>query len=117
MQPENLQVGLFGLNHSNRDFSQRESWGKNQYTIVYLAVSIAHEFENSRDKLLNYLQPVCSQIEDWSSIRQVLPFIPQIVDSLDTLISENIAIQQIWKTVCKTSKLYQNCLDIFVWSN
>lgn len=241
MQPENLQVGLFGLNHSNRDFSQRESWGKNQFnnsfpaslacymyqkglklnyltldkqlkiqhqeidisqifgitplsdhlffsfesdyvpyrkivvgklprvdlvthdlsrdnaclrsieikltalpdnstyrlpdhqygceivtrpdTIVYLALSIAHEFENSRDKLLNYLQPVCSQIEDWSSIRQVLPFIPQIVDSLDTLISENIAIQSplvmqpIWKTVGKTSKLYQNCLDIFVWSN
>ena len=123
MQPENLQVGLFGLNHSNRDFSQRESWGKNQYTIVYLALSIAHEFENSRDKLLNYLQPVCSQIEDWSSIRHVLPFIPQIVDSLDTLIIENIAIQSplvmqpIWKTVGKTSKLYQNCLDIFVWSN
>jgi hypothetical protein len=86
-------------------------------------LSIAHEFENSRDKLLNYLQPVCSQIEDWSSIRQVLPFIPQIVDSLDTLIIENIAIQSplvmqpIWKTVGKTSKLYQNCLDIFVWSN
>jgi hypothetical protein len=25
MQPDNLQVGLFGLNQSNRDFSQRES--------------------------------------------------------------------------------------------
>lgn len=241
MQPDNVQVGLFGLNHFNRDFSQRESWGKNQFnnsfpaslacymyqkglklnyltldkqlkiqhqeidisqifgitplsdhlffsfesdyvpyrkivvgklprvdlvthdlsrdnaclrsieikltalpdnstyrlpdheygceivtrtdTIVYLALSIAHEFENLRDKLLNYLQPVCSQIEDWSSIRQVLPFIPQIVDILDTLIIENIAIQSplvmqpIWKTVGKTSKLYQNCLDIFIWSN
>ncbi|MFM6024719.1 MAG: HindVP family restriction endonuclease [Dolichospermum sp.] len=179
MQPENVQVGLFGLTNSNRDFSQRESWGKNQFnnsfpaslacymyqkglkldyltldkqlkiehqeidisqifgidplsdhlffsfesdyvpyrkivvgklprvdlvthdlsrdnaclrsieikltalpdnstyrlpdhqygceivtgtdTIVYLALSIAHEFENSKDKLLNYLQPVCSQ--------------------------------------------------------
>ena len=241
MQPDNLQVGLFGLNHSNRDFSQRESWGKNQFnnsfpaslacymyqkglklnyltldkqlkiqhqeidvaqifgivplspnlffsfesdyvpyrkivvgklprvdlvthdlnknnaclrsieikltalpdnstyrlpdhqygceivtrpdTIVYLALSIAHEFENSRDKLLNYLEPVCSQVEDWSNIRQVLPFIPQIVDCLDNLISENIGIQSplvmqpIWKTVGKTSKLYQNCLDIFIWSN
>jgi HindVP restriction endonuclease len=241
MQPDNLQVGLFGLTHSNRDFSQRESWGKNQFnnsfpaslacymyqkelklnyltldkqlkiqheeidisqifgiaplsdnlffsfesdyvpyrkivvgklprvdlvthdlnkdnaclrsieikltalpdnstyrlpdhqygceivtrpdTIVYLALSIAHEFENSRDKLLNYLQPVCSQIEDWSSIRHILPFIPQIVDCLDSLLSENIAIQSplvmqpIWKTIGKTSKLYQNCLDIFIWSN
>lgn len=23
--------GLYGLNHSNRDFSQRDSWGKNQF--------------------------------------------------------------------------------------
>lgn len=241
MNFEQIQVGLFGLIHSNRDFSQRESWGKNQFnnsfpaslacymyhkgmklnylmlnknlkiqhqeidvdqifgiaplstnlffsfesdyvpyrnivtgklprvdlvthdinrnnaclrsieikltalpdnstyrlpdnqygceivtrpdTIIYLALSIIHEFENSRDKLLNYLQPVCSQIEDWSSIRQVLPFITQIVDCLDTLLIENLEIQSplvmqpVWKTVGKTSKLYQNCLDIFVWSN
>jgi len=37
MQPENLQVGLFGLNHSNRDFSQRESWGKNQFNNSFPA--------------------------------------------------------------------------------
>ncbi|MBK1987549.1 HindVP family restriction endonuclease [Sphaerospermopsis aphanizomenoides BCCUSP55] len=241
MNSDQLQVGLFGLLHSNRDFSQRESWGKNQFnnsfpaslacymyhqgmklnyltldkdlkiqhqeidvseilgipplssnlffsfesdyvpyrkivigklprvdlvthdlnkdnaclrsieikltalpdnstyrlpdnqygceivtrpdTIVYLALSIAHKFENSREKLLNYLQPVCSQIEDWLSIRQVLPFIAQIVDCLDNLLSDNLEIQSplvmqpIWKTVGKTSKLYQNCLDIFVWSN
>jgi HindVP restriction endonuclease len=241
MQPATLQVGLFGLIHSNRDFSQRESWGKNQFnnsfpvslacymhekglklnyltldkqlkiqhqeidtsqilgiyplspnlffsfesdyvlyrkivvgklprvdlvthdmnrdntclrsieikltalpdnstyrlpdhqygceivtrpdTIVYLALSIAHEFENSRDKLLTYLQPICSKIQDWHSISHILPFVPEIVDCLDNLISDNIEIQSplvmqpIWKTVGKTSKLYQNCLDIFVWSN
>ncbi len=37
MQPDNLQVGLFGLNHSNRDFSQRESWGKNQFNNSFPA--------------------------------------------------------------------------------
>lgn len=31
MNSEKSQVGLFGLLHSNRDFSQRESWGKNQF--------------------------------------------------------------------------------------
>ena len=241
MHLDTLQVGLFGLTHSNRDFSQRESWGKNQFnnsfpaslacymyqkglklnyltldkqlkiqhkdidvcqifgikpfssnlffsfesdyvpyrkivvgklprvdlvthdvnrdnaclrsieikltalpdnstyrlpddqygceivtrpdTIVYLAVSIAHEFENSRDKLLNYLQPVCSSIEDWLSIRHILPFIPRFIDCLDNLLADYIEIQSplvmqpIWKTVGKTSKLYPNCLDIFVWSN
>jgi hypothetical protein len=26
-------------------------------------------------------------------------------------------MQPVWKTVGKTSKLYHNCLDIFIWSN
>lgn len=241
MNSEQSQVGLFGLLHSNRDFSQRESWGKNQFnnsfpialscymyhkgmklnylkldknfkiehqeidvseifgipplspnlffsfesdyvpyrkivvgklprvdlvthdinrnntclrsieikltalpdnstyrlpdhqygceivvrpdTIVYLALSIAHEFENSRDKLLNYLHPICSQIEDWSSIREILPFISSLVECLDNLLTDYLTIQSplvmqpIWKTVGKTSRLYENCLDIFVWSN
>jgi hypothetical protein len=25
----NQQPGLFGLKHSNRDFTQKEAWGKN----------------------------------------------------------------------------------------
>jgi hypothetical protein len=92
-------------------------------TIVYLALSIAYEFQNSREELLNYLHPVCSQIQDWLSIRQILPFIPQIVECLDTLLVDHLEMQSplvmqpIWKTVGKTAKLYQNCLDIFVWSN
>lgn len=28
-----------------------------------------------------------------------------------------LVMQPIWKTVGKTSRLYENCLDIFVWSN
>jgi hypothetical protein len=92
-------------------------------TIVYLALSIAYEFQNSREELLNYLHPICSQIEDWLSIRQILPFIPQIVECLDTLLvyhlemQSPLVMQPIWKTVGKTAKLYQNCLDIFVWSS
>ncbi|WP_414550405.1 HindVP family restriction endonuclease [Anabaena sp. CCY 0017] len=241
MNPKKIEASLFGLNHSNRDFSQRESWGKNQFnnsfpvslacymysqglklnyltldeqlkikhkeiqvseilgtsplssnlffsfesdyvpyrkiiigklprvdlvthdmnrdnaclgrieikltalpdnstyrlpdnqygceivirpdTIVYLALSIAYEFQNNRDKLLTYLHPVCSLIEDWLSIRQVLPFISQLVECLDKLLADHLELQSplvmqpIWKTVGKTSKLYQNCLDIFVWSN
>lgn len=92
-------------------------------TIVYLALSIAYHFDDSRNRLLNYLEPVCSRIEDWTSIRCVLPFISQMVDCLDTLLSEHLefqsplVMQPVWKTVGKTSKLYHNCLDIFVWSN
>jgi hypothetical protein len=92
-------------------------------TLVYLALSIAYNFENSRDQLLNYLEPICSKVNDWTSIRCVLPFVPQMAECMDNLLCENLEIQSplvmqpVWKTVGKTSKLYHNCLDIFVWSN
>ncbi|QXE25278.1 putative type II restriction enzyme HgiDI [Richelia sinica FACHB-800] len=92
-------------------------------TIVYLAVSIASHFQNTRNKLLNYIDPVCSEINDWTNIRSILPLISSIVDCLDNLfcdyidIQSPLVIQPVWKTLGKTSKLYHNCLDIFVWSN
>lgn len=92
-------------------------------TIVYLALSIAEQFQSSRQEILDYLEPICSQIDDWSSISSVLPLISYLVDCLEQLFKANIKLQQplvlqpIWKTIGKTSKLYDNCLDIFVWSN
>lgn len=92
-------------------------------TIVYLALSIVDKFQLSKQEIFNYLHPICSQIDDWSSIRSVLPLIPLLVDCLARLLLSNIELQQplvlqpIWKTIGKTSKLSENCLDIFVWSN
>ncbi len=92
-------------------------------TVVYLALSIAEKFQSSQQAILDYLDPVCSQIDDWSSIRSVLPLISLLVDCLDNFFAANIELQQplvlqpVWKTLGKTSKLYENCLDIFVWTN
>lgn len=92
-------------------------------TIVYLALSIVDKFQSNQQEILDYLQPICSHIDDWSSIHSVLPLIPNLVDCLDRLLMANISLQQplvlqpIWKTIGKTSKLSENCLDIFVWSN
>ncbi len=36
------QASLFGLRHSNRDFSRRESWGKNQFNSSFPAALIAY---------------------------------------------------------------------------
>ena len=33
--PSNTTPGLFGINKSNRDFSNRESWGKNQFNSAF----------------------------------------------------------------------------------
>jgi hypothetical protein len=32
-----IQPGLFGLNKSNRDFTQKEAWGKNQFNSSFPA--------------------------------------------------------------------------------
>jgi hypothetical protein len=92
-------------------------------TIVYLALSIIEKYQLSQQAILNVLHPICSQISDWSSISSVLPLVVDLVHGLDCLLVSNIDLQQplviqpVWKTIGKTSKLYENCLDIFVWSN
>lgn len=36
-EDQKITPGLFGLNHSNRDFTQRTSWGKNQFNNSFPA--------------------------------------------------------------------------------
>lgn len=92
-------------------------------TIIYLALSLVDKFQSSRQEMLDFLHPICSQVDDWSSIRSILPLIPLLVDCLDRLLTVNLALQQplvlqpIWKTISKTAKLCENCLDIFIWSD
>ena len=92
-------------------------------TIVYLAVSIAKTFQQARSTLYNYLQPTLSKIQDWTSPSMVLPFIPEIIHLLDRILNSclesqfPLIMQPIWKTEGKSSKLHENCLDIFMWSN
>lgn len=92
-------------------------------TIVYLTLSIANKFQDSREEILKYLDPVCSEITDWISISNMLPYISRLTESLDNFLYDHIEMQSplvmqpVWKTVGKTSKLYQNCLDIFIWSD
>jgi hypothetical protein len=88
-------------------------------TIVYLACSIAQGLESS----LNNLTDKSIRIQDWSDARQVLPFIPRILESLRNIISSlgknqtPFLLQPVWKTMGKSPKLAPHCLDVFFWSN
>lgn len=92
-------------------------------TIVYLAISIAKAFQNNRDRLYSYLNPICARIEDWTLASSVLPFLPDRMDTLNTVLKVirdrqiPLVMQPIWKTQGKSAKLHDYCLDIFVWSN
>ena len=64
--PNNQSPSLFGINHSNRDFSQRESWGKNQFNSSFPAALSAflefQGFENVYLKLDENMQTYHSSI-------------------------------------------------------
>ncbi|MBV6626416.1 MAG: HindVP family restriction endonuclease [Rivularia sp. (in: Bacteria)] len=92
-------------------------------TIVYLALSIASKLQNDRQNITNFLEPAFANIEDLTKIKYVVPKKYEIINSIDNLLINYIdlqsplVIQPVWKTVGKTSKLFSNCLDMFVWSD
>lgn len=92
-------------------------------TIVYLALSIANKFQEHRNELLNYLDPVFNKIQDLTSISSVFPHLLDIVNCMDNFlltyidIQSPLVMQPIWKTAGKSVKLYNNCLDMFIWSD
>lgn len=88
-------------------------------TIVYLACTIAQNLGNQLEQVLSS----DIYINDWTEPLEVLPNIEAIVKTLQdiSIQLENkqsaFLIQPIWKTIGKSPKLAENCLDVFVWSN
>jgi type II restriction enzyme len=91
-------------------------------SIVYLATSVANAdfFEVGKYFLSNNLT-----ITDWSNAEEVIPHIKTIAECI-SLISRDISkyskqspflLQPVWKTMGKSPKLADNCLDVFVWSD
>ncbi|WP_221633542.1 HindVP family restriction endonuclease [Listeria seeligeri] len=91
-------------------------------TISYLAYSIADSWEDRRDELLKKTAYVNGLIDNWHDATEVVPRLPQIVETLNEIIlntpnQKPILMQPIWKTEGKSALLAEDCLDIFVWSD
>jgi hypothetical protein len=92
-------------------------------TIIYLALHIASAYQHSRDKLLDFLKPICEKIQNWESEREVLRYLHSLADVIDSIsisIIEDqkpLVIQPIWKTLGKKLELHPDCYDVFVWSD
>ncbi|PLZ25298.1 HindVP family restriction endonuclease [Fischerella thermalis] len=92
-------------------------------TIVYLACSIAETFRQNPSYIKNLAGENFSGISDWTEPDCVIPYIPQMINVIDSIalsILENqkpFLMQPIWKTEGKSPKLSENCLDVFVWSD
>jgi hypothetical protein len=89
-------------------------------SIVYLAASIASANIQIVEK---HLQNNRVMISDWSDAEEVIQHIKTIIAcicaiSLDIESQQSpFLLQPVWKTVGKSPKLADNCLDVFVWSD
>lgn len=90
-------------------------------SIAYLACSIASGLGVDLVKSLHLIPE--SDILDWSDPKQVIPHLPTIYNSLYSIYfnlnsrQKPFLLQPIWKTMGKSPKLAENCLDVFVWSD
>lgn len=92
-------------------------------TIVYLACSIASKFSKNQNLLKNVFGEKYFQIQDWTEGVNVQPLLTDMIKDINSicLLMHNkqkpLILQPIWKTVGKSPRLAENCLDVFVWSD
>lgn len=123
-----LEIKLTALpDNSTCDLSEKEFSTEiviRPDTIVYLAYSIANLFKEKQHRnLQSLLGKRVNQIKDWTEGFEVIPYIKDMILSLDEVIlsiidkQTPILLQPVWKTEGKSPQLSENCLDVFVWSN
>jgi hypothetical protein len=92
-------------------------------TIVYLACSIAETFRLNPSYINSLIGKDFLEVSDWTEPDCVVPYIPQMINVIDSIAlsileyQKPFLMQPIWKTEGKSSKLSENCLDVFVWSD
>ncbi|MCY3549907.1 MAG: HindVP family restriction endonuclease [Candidatus Poribacteria bacterium] len=91
-------------------------------TIIHLTLGIIGRYAEYRSELLGSLSPIFQNNFDWESEDSMLEKIPHITQTIKTLLLAKVddqiplVVQPIWKTIGKSSRLHENCLDVFVWS-
>jgi hypothetical protein len=92
-------------------------------TIIHLTLEIVRQYAEHQDELSDSLRPIFQNNFDWESEDSLLDKMPYIIQTIRALLLAKIedqipfVIQPIWKTIGKSSRLHENCLDVFVWSS
>ena len=91
-------------------------------TIIHLTLEIVRQYAEHQNELSDSLRPIFQNNFDWESEDSLLEKIPDIIQTIKALLLSKMddqipfVIQPIWKTLGKSSRLHENCLDVFVWS-
>jgi len=93
-------------------------------SIIYLALSIAKNYQTERTELRNQLGRVYEKKDiNWEEFSEAKPHIKGLAEIIDSILKMKIKqqspflLQPIWKTEKKTLHLADDCFDIFVWSD
>lgn len=92
-------------------------------TIIYLACSLIKSYNGSRRGIRNTLGDSTDEISDWTNASEVIPFLKNIYQAIKRIVARQysrqkpILMQPVWKTIGKSPRMPENCLDLFVWSD
>jgi len=109
---ENLSEDLYGSELVIRSATTR-----------YMALSMSRAVNAHKQRVSEIFEPVFAKIRDWDNKSEMLIVSADAVLALETFLQEfnhleaPILMQPIWKTIGKSPKLADQCLDIFVWSD
>ena len=91
-------------------------------TIIHLTLAIVSGYVEHKEELLEVLRPIFQNNFNSEAEERILEKIPNIIQTIESLLLARmdtqipLIIQPIWKTVGKSTRLHENCLDVFVWS-
>ena len=121
-----LEIKLTALpDNSTCDFPEEEYGCElvvRPNTIIHLTLEIVRQYAEHQSELSDSLRPIFQNNFDWESEDSMLEKIPHITQTIKALLLAKIddqipfVIQPIWKTIGKSSRLHESCLDVFVWS-
>ncbi|MCX6983914.1 MAG: HindVP family restriction endonuclease, partial [Lentisphaerae bacterium] len=92
-------------------------------TMRYMALSMAFTLRKKFKEIRKIFEPVCLRVRNWDNTDEIKNKLPDVLQALERFISKYreyekpLLMQPIWKTIGKSPRLADNCLDIFVWSD
>ena len=92
-------------------------------TMRYMALSMALSLQKHFKDIRALFEPSCLKIRSWDNPDEIKNKLPGMLAALESFVTKYrkhehpLLMQPIWKTIGKSPKLADNCLDIFVWSD
>jgi hypothetical protein len=92
-------------------------------TIPYIAFGIIEAYNRKQVDVFDLLGKTCETVRDWGNGAEVKEKILEFRNSLDAVLSQNLAgqkplmLQPVFKTKGKQMILEDNCFDYFVWTD